>query len=343
MIDFTPFPGLPEASAFAGEVDALFFAMVGLAALLLISLYVLITVFAIRYRAGREHVPRESEEEHELRAEVLWTVIPVIAFIGLFLWSVQIYLEEKSPPPDAIDIYVVAKQWMWKVEHMDGRRELNQLHIPLGTPVKLIMTSQDVIHSFYVPAFRIKQDVLPGRYESLWFKATQTGRFSLLCAEFCGTQHSKMRGEIVVEEPDRYAEWLQRGEPRQSLAGRGATLFLRHGCSGCHATGSPVRAPLLDGLFGSLVRLSNGSNVIANEDYVRDAILLPDKQVVAGFQSIMPSFTGVLSESDVLALIAFIQSLDEPAEDAPPGAVHHAIETATEHATGGAEGDDDDR
>lgn len=332
-----PFPQLATASDMAGEVDTLFFSMVGLSLLLLFTLYILITLFAFRYRAGNRHAKRQAEEENVVHVEILWTAVPAVAFLGLFVWSGNLYLRQQSGPPDAMDVYVVASQWMWKFEHPNGRRELNELHVPVGTPVELTLTSQDVIHSFFVPAFRLKQDVLPGRYEKLWFEATETGRFPLLCAEYCGARHSRMRATIVVQEQERFAEWLARGEPRQSLAGRGASLFLRHGCSGCHVAGSFVEAPLLAGLYGTRVRLDDGSTVVADDDYLRDAILLPDKHVVAGFPAIMPSYSGVLAERDVLALVEYLQSLQAAAPAEAPRADDATIDAARDHLPPGDE------
>jgi cytochrome c oxidase subunit II len=210
-------------------------------------------------------------------------------------------------PPDALPVYVVAKQWMWKLQHRNGKREINELHVPLGQPVRLIMTSQDAIHSFYVPAFRLKQDVLPGRYTGLWFTPTQLGEFQLFCAEYCGTEHSRMLGRIVVMPPAEYARWVASGTEHPSLAQYGFALFRKFGCSGCHAAGSTVHAPSLAGLLGREVHLQDGRTVIADENYVRDSILLPKKDVVAGFEPIMPSFAGQVSEEDIQALIAYLR------------------------------------
>ena len=226
----------------------------------------------------------------------------------MYGWSLFLYAREESPPADAQTIYVVAKQWMWKVQHPNGVREINRLHVPLGVPVRLTMTSQDVIHSFYVPAFRVKQDVLPGRYTQLWFEATQLGTFRLFCTQYCGLDHAKMGGAVIVMRPPDYARWLRSNGAGTTLAARGAVLFRRSGCSGCHGANASVHAPDLDGLYGRVVHLADGSSVIADDAYIRDSILLPQKQVVAGYAPIMPSFQGQLGEEDLLALIAYFKA-----------------------------------
>ena len=217
----------------------------------------------------------------------------------------------RRSPADALPVYVVGKQWMWKLQHRNGRREIDELHVPLGQPVRLVMTSQDVIHSFFVPAFRLKQDVVPGRYTSLWFTATRLGEFHLFCSEYCGTDHAAMLGRVVVMEPAAFARWLAAGPRVPGLAQQGFALFREHGCSGCHAAGSTVHAPSLDGLLGSHVHLQDGRTIVADENYVRDSILAPDKDIVAGFAPLMPSFAGQLSEEQIEALIAYLRSTGE--------------------------------
>ncbi|MFP5405298.1 MAG: cytochrome c oxidase subunit II, partial [Gammaproteobacteria bacterium] len=265
-----------------------------------------------KYRRG-SHADRTGRRLQSLPVELTWTLIPLAMFIGVFAWSFFLFAELHTPPADATTIYVVAKQWMWKVQHPGGQREINVLHVPLGQAVRLTMTSQDVIHDFFVPAFRIKQDVLPGRYTQLWFTATELGEFPLFCAEYCGMDHSMMIGSVVVMRPADYANWLGGHAGVESLAARGALLFRRNGCSGCHGANSTVHAPDLNGLYGRAVQLSDGSTVIADARYIRDSILLPRSQVVAGFAPIMPSFQGELSEEDLLALIAYIESTPSPA------------------------------
>jgi cytochrome c oxidase subunit 2 len=235
-------------------------------------------------------------------------VIPLLLFIVIFVWAARDFMALYTPPADALPVYVVARQWMWKLQHRGGRREINELHVPLGQPVRLVMTSQDAIHSFYVPAFRLKQDVLPGRYTSLWFTATQAGEFRLFCAEYCGSQHSQMIGRVVVMQPADYARWTAEGTPSPSLAQYGFARFRELGCSGCHAAGSTVHAPSLRGLLGREVHLQDGRAIVADENYIRDSILLPKKDVVAGFEPVMPSFAGQVSEEDIQALVAYIRS-----------------------------------
>lgn len=300
----------PAAATSATPVDALFSAMLLLCGAVALAVCVLIVTFAMRYRAGST-APRKTPRRSLLWLEVGWTVTPLLIFLGIYAWTAHDYMRLYEPPADALPVYVVAKQWMWKLQHRNGRREINELHVPLGRPVVLKMTSQDAIHSFYVPAFRQKQDVLPGRYTALWFTATQLGEFRLFCAEYCGSEHSHMLGRIVVMRPDEYARWADEGPREPTLAQRGFALFRELGCSGCHSTRSTVHAPLLDGLPGRVVHLQDGRSVVADDDYLRDSILLPRKDVVAGFAPVMPSFAGQVGEEDIQALIAYLHSTKE--------------------------------
>jgi cytochrome c oxidase subunit 2 len=251
------------------------------------------------------------------RLETSWTIATLVAFFGLFVWSADLYLRLFQPPPDATKIYVIGKQWMWKVEHPGGQSEINALHLPIGRPIELVMTSEDVIHDFSVPAFRIKHDVLPGRYEALWFQAVTPGTYHLFCTQLCGTGHAQMTGEIVAMNPPDFQKWLEQQGASETLAVAGKTLFMRNGCSGCHGgngvggnqAGSTVRAPALAGLYGSAVTLADGGVVTADDRYIRDCILLPATQRVAGYPPVMPSFAGQISEDDLLKIIAYIKSL----------------------------------
>ena len=294
------------ASSIAPRTDLLFTAMLLLTGAIALAICVAILYFAVRFRQGasveRGHVRRN------LGLELGWTLIPLALFIGLFTWAAHDFVRLYQAPDDALPVYVVARQWMWKLQHRNGKREINELHVPLGQPVRLVMTSQDAIHSFYVPAFRLKQDVLPGRYTGLWFTATQLGEFHLFCAEYCGSEHSRMIGRIVVMPPAEYARWLGEGTAQPSLAQYGFALFRQLGCSGCHAAGSSVHAPSLAGLIGRQVHLQDGRTIVADDNYVRDSILLPKKDVVAGFEPIMPSFAGQLSEEDIQALVAYLRA-----------------------------------
>jgi cytochrome c oxidase subunit 2 len=298
---------LPEASSLAPRIDVLFWSMIALCGLVAIGVFAAMVFYCVRYRRGSD-ADRTGAHDQSLGVELTWTLVPFALFIVVFIWSLVLFAKARTPPADAQTFYVVAKQWMWKVQHPAGQREINTLHVPLGEPIRLTMTSQDVIHSFYVPAFRVKQDVLPGRYTQLWFTATQLGTFPLFCTEYCGLEHSKMGGSVVVMGPAEYAHWLTAHNTGVSLAARGSDLFRARGCSGCHGPNASIHAPDLNGLFGRPVHLSDGSTVIADERYIRDSILLPDSQVVAGYEPLMPSFSGQLSEDDLLALIAYLKS-----------------------------------
>jgi cytochrome c oxidase subunit 2 len=302
---------LTSASVNSSEVDAL------LAGLLVISLAVLTLVFGliwtyvIRYRAGNTE-DRGPIGEKSWRIEIGWTTATLAVFFALFIWGADLYVRLYTPPGNALNIYVVGKQWMWKVEHEGGQREINALHVPVGRPVQLVMTSEDVIHDFAIPAFRIKHDVLPGRYEQLWFNAEVPGSYHLFCTQFCGTDHSAMIGEVVAMTAPDYARWLSQNGASDNLAAAGRALFTRYGCSGCHVAGhagggGTVRAPSLDGVYGSPVMLADGTTVFADDKYIRDSILLPADQVVAGYAPVMPSFAGQISEEDLIKLIAFIK------------------------------------
>jgi cytochrome c oxidase subunit 2 len=297
----------PGASTAAARYDVLFLALMLLLAAVAFGVAGSIVWLSIRYRKGsaadRRHAPTTGR-----RIELAWTGIPLLLFLGIFLWAARDYALLYREPPNAMPVFVVARQWMWKLEHANGRREIDELHVPLGQPVKLVMTSQDVIHSFFVPAFRVKQDVVPGRYVTLSFTPTQAGEFHLFCAEYCGTDHAGMRGRIVVMPPSEFAAWLQAGEPRPGMAARGFELYRRYGCSGCHEAGSSVHAPDLRGLLGRTVHLQDGRTLIADEAYVRDSVLLPKKDVVAGYKPIMPSFAGQIGEEDLLAIIEYLRS-----------------------------------
>jgi len=253
--------------------------------------------------------------------EVTWTVIPLGIVLLTFLWGSRLYVSMARVPPGAMEVYVVGKRWMWKVQHMTGQREINELHVPVGVPVKLSLTSEDVIHSFYVPAFRMKKDAVPGRYNTAWFKATRPGTYHLFCAEYCGTKHSQMIGSVTVMDPARFQAWLTGGAPGVSLASAGEKLFGDLACVTCHRTDSEARGPRLDGLFGRPVRLAGGETVTADEDYVRESIMNPAGRVVQGYQPIMPTYQGLVSEEGLMQLVAYIRTLapaDRSASAAPP-------------------------
>jgi cytochrome c oxidase subunit 2 len=290
----------------APHVDALYIFLLIVTGMMTLLIFICLVFFAARFR----HRPgvRAEQIEGSTALEITWSVIPFCIFMVIFAWGASVYFKERTPPSDATEVYVVAKQWMWKLEHAEGQREINELHVPVGRDVKLIMTSQDVIHSFFVPAFRMKQDVLPGRYTVEWFRATKPGVYHLFCAEYCGTQHSGMVGSIVVMEPAQYEAWVNGGSGGP-LSASGEKTFAELGCSTCHRADGEGRGPALQGVFGKTVQLESGRTVTADENYIRQCILDPGSQRVKGFQPIMPTFQGLVSEEQVNALVAYIKSL----------------------------------
>jgi cytochrome c oxidase subunit 2 len=310
-------PLFPEqASTIAPDVDHLLYFLLAVAVFFTVLIFAAIFYFAIRYRRRSEReLPQEVHGGMAL--EILWTVIPFGLTMIMFTWGANIFFRESRPPDNAMDIYVVGKQWMWKLQHMEGRREINELHVPMGRPIRLTMTSEDVIHSFFIPSFRLKEDVVPGRYSTLWFQPTKPGKYHLFCAEYCGTNHSHMTGWIYVMEQQDYQTWLSGGGPTGSLAEEGGKLFQSLACANCHHADGSGRCPTLVGLFGKNVQLSTGATVKADEAYIRESILQPNAKVVAGFQPIMPTFQGLVTEEGVLQLIEYIKSLSPK----PAGAV----------------------
>jgi cytochrome c oxidase subunit 2 len=269
---------------------------------------VLLIGFSIYYRRrpGNDATPPATQQSHLL--EWFWTLTPLAIFVGFFAWGGTIYLSAFSPPADALPLYVVGKQWMWKFQHPEGQREIATLHVPAGRPVKLVMISEDVIHSFFVPAFRLHMDVLPQRYTSAWFQATKPGTYHLFCSQYCGTNHAGMVGKVVVLEPADYQEWLTYSA-EGSLALQGRQAVLKYRCLSCHGANATARAPSLEELFGSRVPLRNGEVATADENYIRESIFRPGAKVVAGHMDIMPSFAGQVSEEEVIAIIAYLRSL----------------------------------
>jgi cytochrome c oxidase subunit II len=297
-----------EASTMAGRVDALYEFLVGLSIVFTVLIAGLVVYYAVHYRRRR---PDEvgTPIRGALRLEVTWTVIPLLITMVIYVWSARVFVAMSRPPAGTINIYVVGKQWMWKFQHLDGQREIDELHVPVDRAVKLTMTSEDVIHSLYVPAFRLKADVVPGRYTTLWFQATKPGSYHLFCAEYCGAGHSHMGGDVVVMEPSAYQRWLTGGAVQGSLASSGQQLFGSLQCNSCHLFGSQGRGPDLSTVFGAQVLLQNGQRVTADEAYIRNSILRPADQVVSGFEPIMPAFQGIVSEEQLLELIEYIKSL----------------------------------
>ena len=319
-------PLFPEqASTVAAQVDTLFFFMIAVSAFFSLLIASLVIYFAIRYRRRSEdELPRPIHGS--LRLELLWTIVPFIITMVMFFWGASVYLDISRPPDDALEVFVVGKQWMWKLQHMEGRREINELHVPLGRAMKLTMTSEDVIHSFFVPAFRIKADVVPGRYTTAWFEATKVGVYHLFCAEYCGTEHSRMIGRIVVIEPTDYEVWLSGRDSgilpvsagaAQTPEAAGAELFTTLGCPTCHRDQKGALGPSLTGLYGSEVSLSDGRQVKADDAYLRESILDPPAKVVSGYQPLMPTFRQQVTEEQLFQLIQHIRSLKgEPRQGA---------------------------
>ena len=307
-----------EASSFAGHVDALYLFLILVTAFFSLLIGTLVVVFAIKYR--RKSADEIATDVHESKVlEIVWTVIPFCLTIVMFFWGASVFFRITRPPANAIDVYVTAKQWMWKLQHADGHREMNELHVPIGQPVRLTMASEDVIHSFYVPAFRFKRDVVPGRFSVAWFQATKPGKYHLFCAEYCGTRHSNMIGWIYAMTPADYQAWLAGGTPGESLAAAGAKRFVENACNTCHGDVPGARGPSLAGLYGHSVHLANGQTILADEAYLRESIVNPQAKVVAGYATIMPTFQGLIGEEGLLQLIAYIKSLSPPAA-APAGA-----------------------
>ena len=299
----------PSASTVSGEVDFFFVLMVVVCGTVATGIAVFLIYSAVRYRRRREN-EMGNQRRNFIPAEVAWIVLPFILFMGMFAWGAKLYMQIERPPDNAITMYVIAKQWMWKLQHPEGQREINELHIPIRQPVKLLMTSEDAIHSFYVPAFRTKQDVLPGRYTMTWFEATKPGKYHLFCAEYCGTKHSGMIGWIYAMEPQDYQRWLTQGAAEGSLASQGEKFFHQFGCSNCHHLQNQGRCPNLRDLYNHPVQIDGGETVVADDSYIRESILDPNAKVVYGFQpNVMPNFTGQLNESQVLALISYIKAL----------------------------------
>jgi cytochrome c oxidase subunit 2 len=300
---FWPF----SASQSGTHVDLLILAFTAVTLLLTVPIFIGITYFALVYRANRQ-VDRGHTSNRNVKIELSWMLIPFALTLAFFAWGAQIFDREQHPPADAMEIQAIGRQWMWKFEHPGGQAEINNLHVPAGQPVLINMISQDVIHSLYLPSFRVQMETLPDRYTKVWFTADRTGTYRLYCSEYCGTDHSIMDGDITVMQPADFAKWLNQAGSSQSLAAVGKRLFSQYGCSGCHGAASTVRAPSLAGLFGSPVPLSGGGTLIADDTYIRDKILNPDHQLIAGYKQVMPSFANLIPEDDLIQLIAYIKS-----------------------------------
>lgn len=317
--EFQFFPD--SASTLASEVDLLFWFFMltcGGAGFVVFSL---VAIFAVQFRRRRaDELP--APPGHSTMLEIGWSVVPFVIVMTLFVWGARIYVRAYQPPEQALEIFVVGKQWMWKVQHANGAKEINELHVPVNQPVKLVMTSEDVIHSFYVPAFRIKKDVVPGRYTSMWFEATKPGVYHLFCAEYCGTEHSLMTGKVHVMSPSDYHDWLSEsgsGPEVKPMKQSGEELFSSLGCQACHLGAPGALCPNLKGVFGARRPLAGGGSVVADESYMRESILYPAAKMVEGYPPVMPSFDGRLTEEELTTLISYIKSLSpEPASEEAP-------------------------
>src|SRR5258706_15574844 len=306
MDALTMFPA--RASTNAGEVDLLYGFLLAVSIPMTLLIFFFVFFFAIKYRR-RSPDERPKAIHGSIPLEIAWSVIPLFIMLIMVAWGTKLYFENYTPPRNTLDMYVIGKQWMWKVQYPDGQREINELHVPTGRPVKLTLASEDVIHSFYIPAFRLKHDVVPGSYQTYWFEATRPGRYHIFCAEYCGTNHSDMGGWVTVMEPSEYATWLT-GGTGGSMREKGEKLFQQYGCVTCHVTNSQGRCPSLLNVFGKPVVLEDGRTVLADEAYVRESILNPNAKIVKGYnRDIMPVFEGQIGEDGLLQLIAYIKSL----------------------------------
>lgn len=308
MWEFPLFPD--QASTIANGVDGIYFLLVGLSLFFAITVFFFILFFAIKYRRGSK-ADRSGLVFESSKLEFTWSFVPLVLALTVFVIQAKAYFDLYRPPIDAHEIYIVGKQWMWKAQHPEGQDEINELHVPLNRPVRLIMTSQDVIHSFYIPAFRVKQDVLPGRYTSIWFEATRSGTYHLFCTEYCGTDHSGMGGSVIVMPEAEYQQWLAGDSGNVPLAQAGEAAFQQLGCATCHQADSQAqgRGPSLLGLFGQEVQLESGQTVMADEEYLRESIINPRAKIVAGYSSIMPTYQGQISDEGLQQIVAYLKSL----------------------------------
>ena len=335
----TDFPLFPEqASSVAQEVDTLYLGLVVLTGAVSLLVWIVVFYFAIKYRRRPDN-ELAQEQEPPATLEVAWAVIPALIFLGIFVWGAWVFFRLQRVPENALDVYATGRQWMWKFQHPTGQREINSLHVPVNRPVKITMASEDVIHSLWFPAFRVKADVLPNRYRTMWFTATKTGRYHIFCAEYCGTLHSGMIGWVEVMEPTEYQRWLAGGS-EGSLASQGEDLFIKYACNTCHMESSGARGPVLTGLYGSSRPLADGRAVVADDNYIRESILNPTAKIAAGFQPIMPAFQGQVSEEDLVRLLAYIKALGATATPAlapeSPRSLRESSGAVRETTPGGA-------
>ena len=304
------------ASAQAGEIDTIFAVWCAVLFILVAPVFVFMTYCAVKYRAGRD-VDRSHREARNTAVEMTWVIGPFVIALVFFFWAGSIFMVQQSAPPNATVITAMGRQWMWKFQHPGGQWEINDLHVPVGKPIRVNIESQDVIHSLYIPALRIQQEAVPGRTTMLWFQADREGAYKLFCSELCGADHALMGGTLYVMSPAGYQNWLNQSGNSRSLVAGGKRLFDSYGCSGCHVNSNTVHAPMLSGLYGHVVPLRDGSTVVADDAYIRDSILEPKKQVAAGYKPVMPSFKDVVSDADLTELVAYIKSLGQESENTP--------------------------
>src|SRR5581483_10999850 len=313
-----------QASAQAAPIDALYWFLTIISTVMTVLIFAAVILFAWKYR--RRANAHATQIEGSTKLELTWSIVPFLIMLVMFGWGAQLYFAAQQPPKDAMEIFVTGKQWMWKIQYPDGNREIDELHVPVNVPVKLTMASEDVIHSFSIPAFRVRHDVVPGHYDSLWFTATKPGHYHLFCTEYCGNQHAGMIGWVDVLEPREYANWASGGASQGSLAEQGEKLFQQNGCSTCHLLDQQGRCPILRGLYNKPVQLADGRTVMADDAYIRESILDPNAKIVAGFQpNVMPNFKGQISESDVIQLIAYIKSLSPSTPASQQGSQQPAV------------------
>ena len=308
-----------QASTLASDVDQLYWFIVGVTAFFGILVCILVIYFAVKYRTD-DPLKVGAPITGSIPLELAWSVIPFLISIVIFAWAAQVFFDIYRPPDQTLEIYATGKRWMWKFQHLDGKAEINELHVPIGRPVKVTFTSEDVLHSLYFPSFRTKADAIPGRYSTVWFNATQVGQWHIFCAEYCGTRHSGMIGTVTVMEPAAYQAWLSGSEGGGTLASRGERLFSELACNTCHINDGSGRGPSLVDKFGSQEQLANGSAIHVDESYVRESILTPQMKVVAGYQPVMPTFQGLVNEESVMALIEYVKSLNSSAGGAATAA-----------------------
>mgnify|MGYP003581087379 CR=1 FL=1 len=304
-----------QASTFAKDVDTLYFFILTVCSFFALTVAILVVYFGLRYRRKREG-QTGARIEGSLPLELMWSVIPTVIAMVMFGWGASVFYHLRRPPDDAMHIYAVGKQWMWKFQHLEGQREINELHIPAGRPIKVTVSSEDVLHSLYFPSFRTKIDAIPGRYTELWFEASKPGTYHIFCAEYCGTNHAGMIGSVTVLEPQAYQAWLQGGGEGGTMAERGARLFEQHACNSCHLDSGQGRGPSLKNIVGTTVELTDGNTAVVDDAYLRESILTSQAKIVKGFQPLMPTFQGLISEENLLALIEHVKSMSPQASTA---------------------------